>query len=484
MDRQPLVDQFPYRFYPPKFGRFWWHAGRPYNTFQFLRREQKVVELDIQGSEHLEPLLGRGDGVLIAPNHPDSGRSGRDLRGKPPGGTSVRLPGGLPALRRDGPASSCLGSVPSRSIAKGPTSGPSRRESRSSSRRDHPLVIFPEGEIYRTCDRLTPIREGVVTFASTASKRLADRGKTVWLVPTAVKYRFLEEVDPLPSLVEVMDRLELRFTWWPRSDLPIVDRIYAYAEGLLALKELELLGSARQGPIKERIATLRDSILDRIEDKRVGKRRVDTVPVRIKELRRVCLEALTEPGVTPELASELRRDLNDIFVALQLFSYPGDYVRAEPTLERIAETLLKFEQDTPRQRGRGPPRPTPGDRPIRRADRRRQAPGRTGQAEGGQPQDCCRAGGGDSRPARRHRSRAADPGCSERSGRSGRAGRAIGSAHRSVEGRSNRRIRPALAPGTTIRSNPILRFGSRRIGWAGSMRSRRSIRPFRTRWPH
>ena len=35
-----------------------------------------------------------------------------------------------------------------------------------------------------------------------------------------------------------------------------------------------------------------------------------------------------------------------IFVALQLFSYPGDYVRQEPTFERIAETLLKFEQDT------------------------------------------------------------------------------------------------------------------------------------------
>ena len=34
-------------------------------------REQKVVEVDIQGAEHLAPLLGRGDGVLITPNHPD-----------------------------------------------------------------------------------------------------------------------------------------------------------------------------------------------------------------------------------------------------------------------------------------------------------------------------------------------------------------------------------------------------------------------------
>ena len=143
-----------------------------------------------------------------------------------------------------------------------------------------------------------------------------------------------------------MSRLEARFTWWPREDRPLVERIYTYAEGLLALKELELLGSARSGPITGRIAALRDSILDRIEDARVGRRRTDAVPVRIKELRRVCLDGLAEPSIPPERVAELRRDLNDIFVALQLFSYPGDYVRERPTLERIAETLLKFEQDT------------------------------------------------------------------------------------------------------------------------------------------
>jgi 1-acyl-sn-glycerol-3-phosphate acyltransferase len=344
MHRQPLVDQFPYRFYPPKFGRFWWHAGRVYNTYQYLRREQKVVGLDIQGSEHLGPLLGRGDGVLIAPNHPDSADPGVIYEASHRVGRQFAFLAGYQLF--GGMARHVLPRVGAFPIDR---EGTDLRAFKAGVevlvQARHPLVIFPEGEIYRTSDRLTPIREGVAAFASTASKRLADRGKTVWLVPTAVKYRFLEEVDPLPSLVEAMDRLELRFTWWPRSDLPIVDRIYAYAEGLLALKELELLGAARQGPIKERIATLRDSILDRIEDKRAGKRRVDTVPVRIKELRRVCLEALTGPGVAPELASELRRDLNDIFVALQLFSYPGDYVRAEPTLERIAETLLKFEQD-------------------------------------------------------------------------------------------------------------------------------------------
>jgi len=209
-----------------------------------------------------------------------------------------------------------------------------------------PLVIFPEGEVYHVCDRLTPLREGAVAFATSAARRRADSGRTVWIVPTAIKYRFLDGHDPTPALREVMDRLEARFTWWPRSDRPLVERIYGYAEGLLSLKELEILGESKAGPLKGRIVGLRDAILDRIEDRRVGKRRADSVPVRVKELRKVCLEALRRPGVTPEEARATRSDLNDLFVALQLFSYPGDYVREDPTLERIAETLLKFEQDT------------------------------------------------------------------------------------------------------------------------------------------
>ena len=52
--------------------------------------------------------------------------------------------------------------------------------------------------------------------------------------------------------------------------------------------------------------------------------------------------------------AELRRDLNDLFVAIQLFSYPGDYVRECPTVERLSEILTKFEQDSLRVRYAAP----------------------------------------------------------------------------------------------------------------------------------
>ena len=109
-------------------------------------------------------------------------------------------------------------------------------------------MIFPEGEIYFLADRLTPLREGAAALAATAAKRLAKRGKTVWVVPVGIKYRFLDGHDPTPAFASVMDRLEDRFTWRPRPDRPLVERIYRYAEGMLGLKELEYLGRGPSRP--------------------------------------------------------------------------------------------------------------------------------------------------------------------------------------------------------------------------------------------
>jgi hypothetical protein len=65
--------------------------------------------------------------------------------------------------------------------------------------------------------------------------------------------------------------------------------------------------------------------------------------------------------------------MDDLFFVMQLYSHPGDYLAGQPSIERIAETLDKFEEDLfnlslPNVRGRrvvavrfGEPIPVPGD---------------------------------------------------------------------------------------------------------------------------
>ena len=343
MRRLPLADELPYHFYPPKVRAIWTRLGWPYIR-HLIRSQNRVLEFDYAGVEHLEPLLGRGDGILIAPNHCDSGDCGVIFElarrvGRPfcymaahqifTGMNRWFLPrlGVFPVDREGSDLKAFKAGV---NIL---TAGA------------NPLVVFPEGEIYHMADRLTPIREGAAALAITAAKRLAEAGKTVRIVPAAIKYRFLDGHDPAPALAALMSELEARFTWWPRADRGLVQRIYDYAEAMLALKELEYLGAPRSGPLAERIGALGSHILDGLEDRLFPKRSNEPVPVRVKNLRHACLERLAKPETTIAEAHALRRDLNDLFVVVQAFSYPGDYVRQCPTLERAAEILTKFEQD-------------------------------------------------------------------------------------------------------------------------------------------
>src|SRR5205807_620386 len=116
----------------------------------------------------------------------------------------------------------------------------------------NPLVIFPEGEIYHLGDRLTPLREGALAMAANAAKRLGEAGRTVWVVPVGIKYRFRDDHDPTPALHDLMDELERRATWWLQRDRPLVERLYHYAGGMIGLKEYEYMGQPQRGSLPER----------------------------------------------------------------------------------------------------------------------------------------------------------------------------------------------------------------------------------------
>ena len=404
MRRLPLTNQRPYHFYPPKIRPFWVWAGRFYNS-HLLRRQNRVLEVAIEGVEHLGPLLKTGDGVLITPNHTEDAdcqvvfelarrvgwpfcyMAAYQIFSGVNHGFLSRI-GVFPVDREGTDLAAFKAAVGVLEAGR------------------NPLVIFPEGETYHQMDRLTPLREGAAVIAATAAKKRAKTGRTVWIVPAAIKYRFLGGHNPLPTLETLMAALEARYVWRPRPERSLIERIYRYGEGTLGLLELDYLGDYRSGPLPERLEALRDHILAAIEGRRLGRPGTEPAPVRVKELRRACLEALADPSTSAVEAERLRRDLDDLFVVVQLFSYPGDYVRESPTLERVAETLTKAGGGRPRQPIAPPARPPSGAPPPRRTDRRRSIPQRSRrQAPQGRPDPDHRPRAANARAARRDRPR-------------------------------------------------------------------------------
>jgi hypothetical protein len=204
----------------------------------------------------------------------------------------------------------------------------------------HPLVIFPEGDVYHINDRILPFREGPASIALSAARR-AERA--IVAVPCAIKYHYVD--DPTSELLEVMDRLEESILWRPRHDLTLPERIYRLAEGALSLKEIEYCGNSSSGPLPERIHALIDFVLMRLENTYSLDTNDANVPERVKLLRQRVIRRMAE---VPRGSSERRRceeDLSDLFFTVQLFSYPGDYVAEDPSIERIAETIDKLEED-------------------------------------------------------------------------------------------------------------------------------------------
>lgn len=296
--------------------------------------QHKIASVEVQGREYLDGLRRNGTGVLIAANHfgyadvfaiaealdrPFYSLAAWQVLGMAwPLKRWVLRKHGVFTVDRDGQDLRAF-----------------RQGVELLRAGDHPLVIFPEGEMYHVNDRVMPFEEGAAAMALAATRR---GGRPVACIPCAVKYAYVR--DPTLKLLRLMDRLEARFSWRARSDRPLEERVYHFAEGALALKELEYLGRTGSGTLPGRIAALTDAVLQRVEVRHGldGKHRA--VPARVKALRRAIRERMaSEPeGTTVP-------DLDDVFLALQLFTYPGDYVAEHPTIDRIAETLDKFEED-------------------------------------------------------------------------------------------------------------------------------------------
>jgi 1-acyl-sn-glycerol-3-phosphate acyltransferase len=311
----------------------------------FLRCRFKIQEVQVTGAEHLLRLVHEGQSVLVTPNHADHAdpsvlvdvgrRHGITFhfmaaREAFEHSTLCRF-----ALQRSGAFSIDREGSDMASIK---TAIQLLRECR------YPLIIFPEGEIYHHHEELDVLNGGVATILLRAAEKLPD-GKSAFAVPAGI--RITHHPSVARTFSQRLDELERRITWKPQSRLEVVDRIYRLGTALLSIKEQEFMGATQTGDLVQRIGSLQQFLIEEAERKYGLWPGSGTMPSRIKALRHVIRKELS---ADPQALSAARRgelydDLDRIFAALQLYSYPGRYVRQNPTVNRIAETILKLEED-------------------------------------------------------------------------------------------------------------------------------------------
>jgi len=203
-----------------------------------------------------------------------------------------------------------------------------------------PLVVFPEGDVYHTNDRVTLFRDGAAAMALLAARKSQ---RDIVVIPVAIKRWYT--ADPQESLEPTLSQVEDRLFWRPKKHLSLQERILSIANALLSLKELEYYQSVQTGSLADRIQTLANRVLSDTEIRYAGTASVGSLPERVKEIRRRIIQLQSRPGISDAEMIQYEADMQSMFFVTQLYSYPGDYLIQKPSVERIAETIDKFEED-------------------------------------------------------------------------------------------------------------------------------------------
>lgn len=324
MNRQPYT--LPPKRWTAKPNRFAILAARPWRRF-LLKHKQQFKQVDVIGREQLNRALNSDHGILITPNHSFHYDSNTLLEVGDRCGCPFHFMTAWQVfaatnhvnrwfMRRHG----CF------SVDRdGNDLEACKTAMRLLGQPRHPLVIFPEGEIYHCGRQPLPFRSGAAVLALRTARK-SDR--PISCLPCAISYRFTE--DPLPNMERCLNRIEFRLRL-PTSHQPLWRRIRRCGEAVLSHQEQRHLGSASEGPLKSRAIFLAESLLRDIE-RELSLKPAGTFLDRISKARHT---AIIQHG----------KELDRLFTCTQLMSYSTAKVDAESRAEELAEVIEKLEED-------------------------------------------------------------------------------------------------------------------------------------------
>jgi 1-acyl-sn-glycerol-3-phosphate acyltransferase len=343
---QSIIVEKPYRFVPPNRGDFWpafiqyFHHLDPH-----LRKVDGVVSHEIRHVERLTASIAAGHGIMLTPNHPRTAdplvigylaraarchvfamaswhlfNQGRFMA------WAIRAMGGF-SINREGVDRQAINTaIDILDDAK------------------RPLVLFPEGGSTRTNDRLHALLDGVAFIARAGAKKRQKRdGGQVVIHPVAIKY--LYQGNLMRAADGVLSDIEQRLSWRPRPQQTLMNRVTKVGLALLSLKEMEYFGEPQRGRLAERLKNLIDRVLGPLEQEWLGSSQKGGVIPRVKALRMKIMPEMVAGKLPPQERERRWEHLHSLYLAQQLSCYPPDYLTSRPSIDRLLETIERFEED-------------------------------------------------------------------------------------------------------------------------------------------
>jgi len=344
---QDLLIEKPYHFVPPITARWPQRVLIALGCFRpVLKKREGVIDHECRHLDRLRASITAGHGIMLTPNHPrtadpismfhiaretpcplytmaswhlfNNGRFERFM---------VRLMGGFSVNREGLDRTSVDYAIKVLDSA------------------ERPLLIFAEGATSRTNDQLMALMDGPAFIARTAAKRRAKRdGGKVVVHPVAIKY--LYQGDVAAACCPVLSEIEKQLTWRASPSAPLLDRIVKIGNALLTLKELQYcIDSVPGATLRQRQTQMVDRLLHPLEIEWLGRTVEAGIATRIKNLRMKIFPEISRSELDIEERNRRWTQLETTYLAQQIDCYPDKYLTELRSIDRILETVEKFEED-------------------------------------------------------------------------------------------------------------------------------------------
>ena len=343
----------PYRYFPPKNS---WLLSRwilRHNRLVHLKRTQKMVSVDFHHAQRVFADRTEGDRFLFLVNHPTHADAAiffetlRQLRMR------CQMMAAYDVFLRSRLTRFVMQRMGAFSVDRdGSDRRPMQQALDTLVKGDYPLVIFPEGNVYLTNDRVTPLMDGAAFMAVKAQEALdkAGDGGRVRIVPVGIKASHATDArDAVSKRLAALAKplgLEVDLRADPSGALLAVGRaglVRSLEQRGLPMPAVE--GSNGVEQLAAMAEAAADAVLDRLEPKLGIASKADSpASQRIVAARRAIHAVRSDPQREMDHAAAATW-ADEAMLALRLASYTVGYAHEKPTLDRVSETVEKIEED-------------------------------------------------------------------------------------------------------------------------------------------
>ena len=336
----------PYRFIPPKPNPFLislsqWVIGK----FALPSKLHLIEGVELRGKELFQQACGRDANILLLPNH--STHSDPEVMSEVTRrlGLQPSFMAAYDVFARSRIQSWIMQRTGAFSVDR---EGSDRKSMKCATdvlvRGKHPLVIFPEGNVYFCNDQVAPFAEGASYIALSAQKKLGE-GHPVYAVPVSMKFTYVEDIrDQLRSS---LDELARRFETELDPKAEFGSELLRISTTALKrfLRQRGYSSSKQTATVDEQIHNAAEQIINSLEEKiEIQSKPGSSLTDRIRKIRATIHGIRIDPSrEVDHPAATLWAD--EAILALRILGYQGGYMASNPTLDRVAETVARLRED-------------------------------------------------------------------------------------------------------------------------------------------